>query len=203
MRHFTVTVKLIAEKIGDDDDLRPELIEDLARRGLVALDDGILLAAFAGQGAVDDKLRGYAGNEVSPRTVGKITFALLKKGLLDHAGAGGLTVCAGDGDGPDVLCQKAQQLRIYFERDAAGHRRAAAVQDTRDKTQRLAHQHCQYCSEIHRRTPCCKDSCENNLYSISQVYSLRQEICLSEYVLMIFYTPSRLYRRRENRAHTP
>ena len=26
-----------------------------------------------------------------------------------------------------------------------------------------------------------KDSCENNLYSITQVYSLRQEICLSEY----------------------
>ena len=136
--HFTVAVQLIPEQVGHYHHLGLQLGENLPGRRLVALDNGVFLPAFAGKAAVHHKLRGDAADEVGPGTVGKIAFPLLQKGLLHHAGAGGLAVGAGDGHGFDPRRDNRQQLRAELQGDAAGHGGAAPVQQPGQQPQQLA-----------------------------------------------------------------
>ena len=179
VRDLTVAVELVAEEIRDDDDLRPQLREDRHRGGLVALDDGVLLPAAAGERGIHHELRGDARQEVRARAVGEVRFALIGKGLLDHAGAGGLAVGAGDGDGFDVLRQNAEQPRTDAQRPAPGHGGAAPVQQARHKAQQLAQDDREKGTKSHIRNSL-EVSGSTRLY-YNTVYAPRQGFCRGEY----------------------
>ena len=151
--HLAVAVQLIPEEVRHHDHLRPELGEDLHGGGLIALDDGVLPAALAGERGIHHELGRDAGDQVCAGAVGKIALALLGEGLLDHAGGGGLAVGAGDGDGLDVPGQDAQQVRTDAQGPAAGHGGAAPVQDAGKPAQPLAEQNGEKSTKTHGGTP--------------------------------------------------
>ena len=138
MGHLAIAVQLVPKQVGHHHHLGLQLGENPPGRRLVALDDGVFLPAFAGEAAVHHKFRGDAADEVGAGAVGKIAFPLLQKGLLHHAGAGGLAVGAGDGHGLDPRRDDGQQLRAQLQGDAAGHGGAAPVQQPGQQPQQLA-----------------------------------------------------------------
>ena len=149
MGHFTVAVQLIAKQIGDHNHLGPELGKDPAGCRLVALNDGVLLPAFAGKTAVHNELRGNAAYEIGSGAVGKIALTLLQKGLLHHAGTGGLAVCAGYGHGLYAFGDYGQKLRANLKGNAAGHGSAATVYKAGEAPEQLTYYYCYYGFQLH------------------------------------------------------
>ena len=149
MRDLAVAVELVTEHVRGHDNLRFEILEHRFGRRLVTLDDGELALRPPGQGAVHGKLRRDAGDEVRARAVGKVIEARIGDCLLDHARAGRLAGRAGDEDDAHPPREHAEYLRVYFQRHAAGKRRATAAQQPQQPACKLTQQYCKKSSDFH------------------------------------------------------
>ena len=127
IRHRTVAVELIAKKICNEQNARPELAENEPARGLIALDHGAFAPDRAEQAFVHNKLCRYPRHEVCARAVCAHASAGVLQGALNDARRGSFAVCPRNGDYIDIFCCVPEDIGAYLQCQRSGERGCAEI----------------------------------------------------------------------------
>ena len=143
MGDLTVAIKLVTEKIGNNDRFGLQLTENGSGSGFITLNDGVFFLCLACKCAIHHKFSEDPAHQVSSRAVCKINIPSLGKGLFNHAAAGGFPIGSGYGYRTDRSGKKGKQIRTDLHGKPTGHGCAASVQKSAEPPQSFTDQDCQ------------------------------------------------------------